>query len=163
MTRLGKFSIATEYFYVTKELAKARRNYVATKQFYVATELARVERISVMTKDFIVTTNLATTESSVAQDIAGHAKAGLHDSVAHCCVATKEATCARQALGAHDRGTRVTDLDSDQKKKKFLENWGIIAWYQGLDLLISRAGYLILEILRSVGKVGIPLPRTLWA
>ena len=44
-------SIATEYFDVTIELAKVRRNYFMTKQFYVSTKLARIGRISVATKE----------------------------------------------------------------------------------------------------------------
>ena len=49
---LGRFSIATEYFYVATEVAKARRNYVVREQFYVATELARVGRISFTIEGF---------------------------------------------------------------------------------------------------------------
>ena len=67
-----------------------------TEQFYVVIELARVGRISVMIEDFYVATKLATTESSAAHDKAGCEKAGAHDSVAPCCVATEEAMCARQ-------------------------------------------------------------------
>ena len=108
MARLGRFSVATEYFYVATELAKARRNYVAT-------ELARVERIYVATKDFIVATELATTESSTAHDRDGRAKAGVHDSVALCCVATKEAMRARQALGVYDRDAHNKGIISRQR------------------------------------------------
>ena len=44
------------------------------------------------------------TESFVAHDRAGRAKAGVHDNVAPCCVATEEAMCARQTKpSAHDR------------------------------------------------------------
>ena len=34
LARLGRFSIAIEYFYVAIELAKIRRNYVSIEQFY---------------------------------------------------------------------------------------------------------------------------------
>ena len=84
MARLGRFSVAIEYFYVVTELVEARRNYVAI-------ELAKVRRISVATEDFYVTTELAMTESSAAHDRAGRAKASAHDNVAPCCVATEEA------------------------------------------------------------------------
>ena len=60
-------------------------------KFYVAIELARVRRISVATEDFYVATYLATTESSAAHNKARRAKAGVHDSVASCCVSTEEA------------------------------------------------------------------------
>ena len=65
-----------------------------TKQFYVAIELARVGRISIAIEDFYVATELATIESSIAHDRARE-KAGVHDSVALCCVAIKEAMCAQ--------------------------------------------------------------------
>ena len=75
-----------------------------TRQFYVVVELARVGRISVVTEDFYVTTELATTKSSAAHDKVGRAKAGAHNSVAPCCVATEEAMCTRQTRpGVHDR------------------------------------------------------------
>ena len=93
---MGSFFVVTEYFYVATELAKTRRNYVATKQFYVAIELARVRRISVAIEYFYVATELAKKESSAAHDKVGRAKAGMHDSVVLCCVATKEAMRARQ-------------------------------------------------------------------
>ena len=50
---------------------------------------------SVATEDFYVETKLATTKSSAAHDKAGRAKAGVHDSVAPCCVATEEVMRAR--------------------------------------------------------------------
>ena len=103
-----------------------------TEQFYVAIELAKVGRISVATEDFYVATELATTESSAAHDRVGHAKADAYDSVAPCCVVTKETILVRQTKpGAHKRGARATgelcrdkefsvatDLDNDEKKKK---------------------------------------------
>ena len=52
------------------------------------------------------------TESFAAHDRAGRVKAGAHDSVTLCCVATKEAMCVRQ------RNLVATNLDSDEKKKK---------------------------------------------
>ena len=98
------------YFWVTNELAKARRNYVAIEQFYVTIELARVGRISVSTKDFYVAIELAMTESSAAHDKAGRAKAGSHDNVALCCVATEEAMRTRQTwLGTHDKALASCD------------------------------------------------------
>ena len=49
-------------------------------------------------------TELAMTESSVAHDRAGRAKAGVHDNMALCCVATEEAMCTQQTRPkAHDR------------------------------------------------------------
>ena len=57
-----------------------------------------------MTEDFYVATKLATTESSTAHDRAGSAKAGVHDSVALCCVAIEEAMWTRHTgSGTHDR------------------------------------------------------------
>ena len=114
---LGRFSVGTEYFYVETELAKARRNYVTTEQFYVATELAKARRNYVAIEQFYAAIELAKvgrisilikgfyvmTESSATHDKAGRAKAGAHDSVAPCCVATKEAMCAQQTrLGTRD-------------------------------------------------------------
>ena len=56
-----------------------------------------------MTGDFYVTTELATTEISAAHDRAGRAKASAHNNVAPCCVATEEATPARQTKpGTHN-------------------------------------------------------------
>ena len=94
-----------ERFCVATELTKARRNYVATEQFYVAIELTRVERIYITIEDFYVPTEVATTESSVAHDRAGRVKAGAHDSVASCRVATWYSRVvtelARQGLSTH--------------------------------------------------------------
>ena len=95
MARLGRFSIAIEYFYVATELAKVRRNYVAAEQFYIAIELARVGRISVTTEDFYVAAELAMIESFAAHDRARHAKASVQDNVASCCVAIEKAMLAR--------------------------------------------------------------------
>ena len=74
---MGRFFVATVYFYVATELAKVRRNYVAI-------ELARVGRISVATK-------LTTTKSS-----ATHNRVGAHDNVGLYCVAIEETMCAQQ-------------------------------------------------------------------
>ena len=80
--------MATEYFYVATELAKARRNYVTI-------ELARVRRISVATEDFYFATELAMTKSFVAHNRVGRVKAGTHDSAALRCVMTEEARHAQ--------------------------------------------------------------------
>ena len=95
MARLGRFSIAIEYFYVATELPKVRRNYIATEQFYITIELARVGRISVSTENFYVAAELATTKSFAAHDRARHAKASAHDNVASCCVAIEKDMLAR--------------------------------------------------------------------
>ena len=71
------------------------RLYVATEYFYVATKLSREGKISIATGDFYVVTKLAMTESSATHNRAGRAKAGAHDSVVPCCVATEEARRAR--------------------------------------------------------------------
>ena len=87
---MGRFSVAIEYFYVTTELAKTRRNYVTI-------ELARVGRISIATK-------LAMIESFATHERDGRTKVGAHNSVALCCVATEVAMRARQTrIGAYDR------------------------------------------------------------
>ena len=90
MARLGRFSVTTEYFYVTTELVKAKRNYVATEKFYVAIELVRVGRISFAIEDFYVATELTTKESSAAHDRVGRTKAGAHYSAMPRCVVAKE-------------------------------------------------------------------------
>ena len=132
MAKARRNYVATEQFYVETELAKAKRNYVATEKFYVEIELARVGRISVAIEDFYVAMELVTTESFVAHDRARRVKAGVHDSMASCCVVIEEAMHARQIRpGAHDRGASAvgefyrdreffvtTDLDSDEKRKK---------------------------------------------
>ena len=101
MVRLGIFSVATEYFYVATELAKARRNYVAIEQFYVAIELARVGRI-------YVSTELPKTESPTAHDRAERVKAGTHESAAPCCVLIEELYHPRQRRSiTHDRVGRA--------------------------------------------------------
>ena len=56
------FSMVTEYFCVTTEFAKARRNYVSTEEFYVAVELAKVGRVSIATEDFSIATEMVTTK-----------------------------------------------------------------------------------------------------
>ena len=68
-----------------------------------------------MTGDFYVTTELAKIESSTAHDRAGSAKAGAHDSVTLCCVASEEVMHARKIRpGVHDkpwaRMTKVSTL-----------------------------------------------------
>ena len=62
-----EFFVATEYFDVATELAKAGGKCVVTKPVYVATELARKWRI-------YVTIELATIKSYVAHDRAKSAK-----------------------------------------------------------------------------------------
>ena len=123
MAKLERFSVATE-------LAKARRNYVTTEQFYVAIELARVGRISISTKDFYVMIELAMTESFAAHDRVGRAKAGAHDSVAPCCVATEEAMRARQTrLGVRDIPDQTCATDQARGARQTLEahNRGVCA------------------------------------
>ena len=72
--------------------------------FYVVTKSARVGGIYVVTGDFFVATELTTTESSAAHDRAGRSKAGAHNNVAPCCVATEEAILARQTKpSTHDK------------------------------------------------------------
>ena len=73
---------------MSRQCGQIERFCFATKQFYVAIELAKVGRISIATKDFYVATELATIESSAAHDKAGREKAGAHDIVAPCRVAT---------------------------------------------------------------------------
>ena len=79
------------------------------RKFYVTIEFASVGRISITTEDFYVVIELATIESSTAHDRARRAKAGVHDSVALCCVTKEEAMPARQTRrGAHDRPSAHT-------------------------------------------------------